>query len=128
MTFDETNLVGNVYFAHFLHWQGHCRERFLADHAPRVVKALQGGELGLVTVSCTMDYFAECFALDVVDVQMTMRSSGSHRVEMNFRFCRDGMTVAAGRQTVACLGRDRQPPSPVPLPPELLRAAEMFPI
>ena len=22
VTFDETNLVGNVYFAHYLHWQG----------------------------------------------------------------------------------------------------------
>ena len=34
-TFDETNLVGNVYFAHYLHWQGHCRESFLADHVGR---------------------------------------------------------------------------------------------
>lgn len=39
VTFDETNLVGNVYFAHYLRWQGHCRERFLADHAPGVLAA-----------------------------------------------------------------------------------------
>ena len=53
VTFDETNLVGNVYFAHFLHWQGHCREHFLADHAPGVLGALADG-LALVTVNCAV--------------------------------------------------------------------------
>ena len=31
--FEETNLVGNVYFARFVSWQGRCRELFLRDHA-----------------------------------------------------------------------------------------------
>ena len=36
VTFAETNLVGNVYFAHYVGWQGACREHFLAAHAPEV--------------------------------------------------------------------------------------------
>ena len=32
--FEETNLVGNVYFVNHLRWQGKCREMFLRDHAP----------------------------------------------------------------------------------------------
>ena len=29
VSFEETNLVGNVYFANHLSWQGRCRELFL---------------------------------------------------------------------------------------------------
>ena len=32
--FEETNLVGNVYYVNYLRWQGRCREMFLRDHAP----------------------------------------------------------------------------------------------
>ena len=83
VTFDETNLVGNVYFAHYLHWQGRCRELFLAEHAPGVVKLLTAGELALVTVACSMDFFAECFALDRVEVLMTLRERAwSHGIRL----------------------------------------------
>ena len=27
--FEETNLVGNVYYVNYLRWQGRCRELFL---------------------------------------------------------------------------------------------------
>ncbi len=37
----ETSLVGNVYFTNYLLWQGHCRERFLMEHAPEVLELLQ---------------------------------------------------------------------------------------
>ncbi|BCJ66647.1 acyl-CoA thioesterase [Polymorphospora rubra] len=127
VTLDETNLVGNVYFAHYLHWQGHCRERFLVDHAPGVMAALQSGELALVTVSCAMDYYAECFGLDLVEVQMTLRDTGGNRIAMDFRFRRGDETVAVGRQTVGCLRRAEPHPVPVPVPEELVRAAAAFP-
>ncbi|HVR11545.1 MAG TPA: acyl-CoA thioesterase, partial [Thermoanaerobaculia bacterium] len=32
--FEETNLVGNVYYVNHLRWQGRCREMFLLEHAP----------------------------------------------------------------------------------------------
>ena len=35
--FEETNLVGNVYFTEHLRWQGRCREMFLKEHAPEVL-------------------------------------------------------------------------------------------
>jgi hypothetical protein len=63
VTLEETNLVGNVYFTHYLRWQGHCRELFLAQHAPGVLRAL-ADDLALVTVSCRCDFFTELFALD----------------------------------------------------------------
>ncbi|WP_229686940.1 acyl-CoA thioesterase [Longimycelium tulufanense] len=118
MTFDETNLVGNVYFAQYLHWQGHCRERFLAEHAPSVVESLKTGELALATVSCSMDFYKECFALDEIDVLMSLRDKGGGRITMHFEFRRDGELVATGTQVVACLCRE-DGVHPVDIPAEL---------
>lgn len=126
VTLDETNLVGNVYFAHYLHWQGHCREHFLAEYAPSVLKALQAGELALVTLSCHMDYYAECYALDHVEVVMTLAERGAHRVGMSFEFRRDGRQVARGEQTVACLRRVEDGLAPAELPDELAMALADF--
>lgn len=126
VTLDETNVVGNVYFAHYLHWQGHCRERFLADYAPSVLKSVQAGELALVTLSCHMDYYAECFALDEVEILMKLVERGTHRIEMSFEFRRDGRQVARGEQTVACLVRTEDGLIPTELPDELAIALAGF--
>ncbi|MEV8437377.1 acyl-CoA thioesterase [Actinosynnema sp. NPDC051121] len=126
VTFDETNVVGNVYFAHYLHWQGHCRERFLADHAPAVLAAVRAGELVLATVSCDMEYYAEAFALDEVEIAMTLRDSGGNRVLMDFDFRLDGRLCARGSQVVACLRRTAAGTEPVPLPAELARALRAY--
>ena len=62
VTFEETNLVGNVYFVNHVRWQGHCRELFLRQRAPGVLAQLAEG-LALVTTSCSCQYFAELKAL-----------------------------------------------------------------
>jgi enediyne core biosynthesis thioesterase len=126
VTFDETNLVGNVYFAHYVHWQGHCRERFLADHAPGVLKALTTGDLALVTVSCAMSYYAECFALDEIEVAMTLRSASGNRIVMDFDFRRGDQLTAQGTQTVACMRRADGRVAPAEIPADLARALHAF--
>lgn len=126
VTLDETNLVGNVYFAHHLHWQGHCRERFLAEHAPGVLQALATGELALVTLNCRMDYHAECFALQEIEVRMTLRDRGGNRIGMDFEFVRDDRIVATGQQTVACMRRVDGRARPTPVPEELTHALDAF--
>jgi enediyne biosynthesis thioesterase len=50
--FEETNVVGNVYYASHIRWQGRCREMFLRDHAPGVLHQLGEG-LRLVTTHCS---------------------------------------------------------------------------
>lgn len=126
VTFDETNVVGNVYFAHYLHWQGHCRESFLADHAPGVLAELRRGELVLVTVSCSMEYFAESFALDEIEVGMTLRGTHGNRVEMDYEFRRAGRLVARGNQAVSCLRRGDDGVRPVHVPEELAGALRPY--
>ena len=61
--FEETNLVGNVYYVNHLRWQGRCREMFLRDHAPGVLDDL-AGDLALATIRCSCEYLGELHALD----------------------------------------------------------------
>ena len=55
--FEETNLIGNVYYANHVRWQGRCREMFLRDRAPEVIEALKHG-LALVTTRVSQPYRA----------------------------------------------------------------------
>ena len=55
--FEETNLVGNVYFANHVKWQGRVREMFLRDHAIEVLDLLKKN-LVLVTTRVSCEYFA----------------------------------------------------------------------
>jgi len=121
VTFDETNVVGNVYFVNHLRWQGHCRELFLREHAPGTLDALADG-LALVTTRCSCDYFAELAAFDRVTVRMTLAEVSGSRVAMRFDYLRGDELVARGRQEVACLRRDGDSVEPVDVPDEL-RAA-----
>lgn len=125
VTLEETNLVGNVYFTHYLRWQGHCRERFLAERAPGVLRALHD-DLALVTVSCHCDYFNELYAMDRVTLRMSLGNADEHRISMSFDYYRTGgvmpQLVARGGQTVACMRRTGNGMVPVPVPDELRTA------
>ena len=61
--FEETNLLGNVYYVNHVRWQGRCREMFLRDHAPSVLGDMAAG-LCLVTTRCSCDYLQELSVID----------------------------------------------------------------
>ena len=119
--FEETNLIGNVYFAHFVSWQGRCRELFLRDHAPAVLDDL-AGDLRLVTTHVSCDFFAELYGLDRVTVRMTLARLTRGRVSMRFEYLRGSELVARGVQEVACLRAVGDSFVPVPVPDELRTA------
>ncbi len=107
VTFDETNVVGNVYFVNYLRWQG-----------------------ALVTTRCSCDFFAELLAFDRIVVRMSLADLSQHRVTMRFDYVRrqDGVDelVARGEQQIACLRRDGETSTPVPVPGELRAALEPY--
>src|SRR5215208_819389 len=112
---EETNLVGNVYFARYVSWQGRCRELFLRDHAPEILDEL-ARDLRLVTTRVSCDYYAELYALDRVVVRMTLARITQSRVAMRFGYLR------RGEQEIACL-RSRAGEYVTAPVPEPLRAA-----
>ena len=118
---EETNLVGNVYFARYVSWQGRCRELFLRDHAPEILDEL-ARDLRLVTTRVSCDYYAELYALDRVVVRMTLARITQSRVAMRFEYLRGGELAARGEQEIACL-RSRAGEYVTAPVPEPLRAA-----
>jgi enediyne biosynthesis thioesterase len=128
VTLEETNLVGNVYFAHYVRWQGHCRERFLADNAPGVLAALTTG-FTMVTTSCACEFLDELTANDRVELRMTLRALDISRIAMDFDYFRlDDLPrlVARGSQTVACMARSPAGLTPEPVPAELRSALSSY--
>src|SRR3981189_3092384 len=100
VSFEETNVVGNVYYVNHLRWQGRCREMFLREHAPSVLRELQGG-LALVTTRCSCEYLEELVAFDEVTIRMTLRDIAQSRLTMDFEYWRGATLVARGEQQVA---------------------------
>lgn len=83
--FEETNVVGNVYFANFLKWQGHCREMFLKSHCPTILNDINNG-LSLVTMNVRADFFHELFAFDEVEIRLHLSEQIQNRVKMKFEY------------------------------------------
>src|ERR1700678_1964606 len=83
--FEETNLVGNVYFTNHLKWQGRCRELFLHDHAPGILHSLTS-VLCLVTARCACDYLQELGPFDELSIRMRLGGQGQNRVVLLFEY------------------------------------------
>jgi enediyne biosynthesis thioesterase len=123
--FEETNLVGNVYFANHVAWQGACREHFLRDHVPDILVQLRNG-LSLITLSCQCDYLAELVAFDEIVIRMTLVATVQNRIDLRFDYLRlqhgNRELVAVGRQRIACMQRSGDQLTPIDIP-DALQAA-----
>lgn len=127
--FEETSLVGNVYYVNHLRWQGRCREMFLRDHAPEILADLQDG-LALATVRCACDYFVELEAFDEVVIRMRLGEVIQNRITLRFEYWRPNGAgeelVARGEQQVACMRRQGSETVPTPIPPALREALRPY--
>lgn len=129
--FEETNLVGNVYYVNYLRWQGRCREMFLKLHCPEVLADIRA-DLKLLTLKVTCEYIGELTAFDELLIRMRLAELTQTQIEFTFEYVKiadDGeQLVARGRQRVACMsGRDgRTAPTRVPEP--LARALDPYQI
>lgn len=108
ITLDETNAFGNVYYTHPVRWQGRCRELFLRENAPDLLKELEHG-LALVTLRASCEYYVELLAFDELAIRMRLASLGPHRMSLVFDYWRcsaGGEELAArGEQEIACMRR-----------------------
>lgn len=128
--FQETNLVGNVYYVNHLAWQGRCREFFIREHAPDVLEQLSNG-LAMVTLRCSCEYLDELFAFDEVVLRMTLGEMVQNRILMLFEYWRvnpgrEGL-IARGEQQIACLRREGDQTVATPIPASLREAARLYP-
>lgn len=123
--FEETNLVGNVYYVNYLRWQGRCREMFLRERATAVLEDLQN-DLKLFTLKCECEYLVEITAFDELSIRMRLEDLTQTQIGFAFDYVRlrdDGeVLVARGRQRIACMRGPNTDTKPTRVP-ESLRAA-----
>ena len=127
--FEETNIVGNVYYVNHLRWQGRARELFLRDYAPDVLKELDRG-LVLATLRCSCEYLSELYAFDEVIIRMRLGELVQNRITMLYEYWRVKADreelVARGEQQVACLKREEGRLIPAPIPRSLREALQAY--
>ncbi|GAA0546980.1 MULTISPECIES: acyl-CoA thioesterase [Actinomadura] len=127
--FEETNLVGNVYYVNYLRWQGRCREMFLQERAPAVLEDLQS-DLKLFTLRVDCEFFAEITAFDRLSIRMRLVELAQTQLEFAFDYVHLGeggeRLVARGRQRVACMRGPNTRTVPSRVPDSLVQALEPY--
>lgn len=122
--FEETNLVGNVYYVNYLRWQGRCREMFLKERAPTVIAEVQD-DLKLFTLKVDCEFFAEITAFDELSIRMRLIELAQTQIHFGFDYLRLGeieTLVARGSQRVACMRGPNTRTVPARVPDELVAA------
>jgi enediyne biosynthesis thioesterase len=129
VSFEETNVVGNVYFTRHIAWQGRCREMFLKQNAPDILNEI-ARDLRLVTLRVSCDYFEELNALDEIDIHMSLAYLRQHRIGLSFDIMKlrpAGSNLAArGAQEIGCMRLRGAALAPVSPPPSLAKALKPF--
>jgi enediyne biosynthesis thioesterase len=127
--FEETNIVGNVYYVNYLRWQGRCREMFLKQHAPDVLADLRAG-LKLFTLKVDCEFFAELTAFDELAIRMWLVELAQTQLEFSFDYIRldagRESLVARGRQRVACMRGPNGATIPARVPDSLVRTLASY--
>jgi enediyne biosynthesis thioesterase len=138
--FEETNVVGNVYYANHIRWQGRCRELFLRESVPEILDEFERG-LALVTLSVSCDYYHELCAFDELAIRMTLSDLSHHRMTLRFEYWRlsagkgsdaggsqesGEVLVARGQQELGCMVRKDGKFEPRAWPALLLEALRPY--
>lgn len=110
VTFDDTNSVGNVYFARFFQWMGSCREVITAEHYPELVTDIKRG-FGFATEFAHIDYAQECFLFDKILIKMKVTDLSRTRIEFTFDFIDENKNsaIASGKQAVIWVNPQHRP-------------------
>ena len=110
VTFGDTNTAGSVYFAHYLAWQGECREQLLAQFYPEFTQDLKRG-FTMTTEFVHQDFFSEATLFDQVLIRLTVTALTRSRIEFEFEFVRepDGKVIGRGRQAVIWTNAQHHP-------------------
>ena len=129
VSFEETNLVGNVYYTNHILWQGRCRELFLKEYTPEVLEEL-AQDLRLVTTRVSCEYFNELFAFDEVIIRMYAGTITQSRVSMLFDYLRNSDSgeelIAKGEQQIASMRERDGRVFPTPIPAGLREALALY--
>jgi enediyne core biosynthesis thioesterase len=129
VSFEETNVVGNVYFTRHVSWQGRCREMFLQERAPQILEEL-AREFRLVTLRVACDYFQELSAFDLIELRMSLAHLRQNKIGLDFVYLKIAetghITAARGFQEIGCMRLGKNGLLPTAVPHALAEALQPF--
>ena len=98
----DTNVEGNVYFAHFFEWQGEAREEFFRENVPDHMQILKSGTK-LITVNAWVTFKQSVYLFDEVLINVKTTNLKQMTLELFFTFVNKitGEIVAYGGQKLA---------------------------
>jgi len=131
----DSNIVGNIYFAHYYTWLGHTRDRYFYQLIPEYYRGI--GEKGeLLCIECKVNHLREAMPFDRILVTMALKKLTSAHVVLYFEFFRQEINgnkskLAYGEQTNVWVKRDSKgkpeaAPFPKPVKKALRQAIEEY--
>lgn len=130
VSFQDTNVMGNVYFSNYISWQGKCRELFIKEKAGDLLSEIESGNLTLITLHCSCNYLSELKVFDEVRIGMGLESIQNNRIKMSFEYYKtengNSSIVATGLHETGCFRRNDTGLEAIPVPLSLARALEEY--
>jgi enediyne polyketide synthase len=122
---DNSNLVGNIYFANYYAWMGQTRDRYFFNLIPDYFRGT--GEKGeLLCLECRVDHLREAMPFDRIVVTMALKVLNTFSATFYFEYFRlepDGTRIklAVGEHLAVWVKRDDQgQPIPTAFPQPIL--------
>ncbi len=81
---EESNLVGNIYFANYAKWLGKTRDLYFQKIAPNYFKGI-GEEGEFLALNCDIDHLQEAMPFDLIVVRMYIDSVYENGFDLFFR-------------------------------------------
>lgn len=126
-TLEDSNLVGNVYYANYFVWQGRVRDLFINSVAPEYLRGI--GEDGeMLCLHSRLDYLRDAMPFDRVCVALSAKTVFDCGADLLFQYYRvlpDGREekLAVGQQEVVWVRRMAAGVTvPAPLPNKIKHA------
>ncbi|MEA1901099.1 MAG: hypothetical protein U9N47_10140, partial [Thermodesulfobacteriota bacterium] len=118
---DDSNLVGNIYFANYYAWQGQIRDRYFFDLIPEYYRGT-GTDGELLCLETRINHLREAMPFDRIMVTMALKSLKRHSAIFHFEYFLMGadntkVKLAFGEQNAIWVKRDLNgKPAPAPFP------------
>lgn len=105
-TLEESNLVGNIYFANYSIWIGRTVDFYLYKLYPEIyLNDATNDEF--VCVKCNIDHLNEAMPFDLINVQMYLSRVYSNGVEIKYEIFANDKKLAIARQSLLWVTKDR---------------------
>ena len=82
---EDSNIVGNIYFANYYAWQGKARDHYFYTLIPDYFRGT--GERGeMICLHCKVDHLREAMPFDRIEVQMALKAVNKCRARLYFEY------------------------------------------